>query len=546
MHADTSPPPLTAADAGRPWQTLAVLAGLLAVEACLGGWLFGPWLLAIPGKRWVGFALLGIVGALWAHIDKHRSEYASVRLSWPLIAGQIVSFAAACGGLAWMAADPRSLPEDGILPLSVAVMTVPLSWALAALAPNLTRAWQLLGSAALCAAFVVAAWAAGDLTSSFWEVSGGATMQLVESLLTPLADGPVIRPEPFVIGTDSFQVRIAPSCSGFHGIGLMTALLAGSLWWFRSMYRFPQSFLLLPLGVILMWLANAVRITALILVGIWISPSIAVDGFHSVAGWIGFLVVGLGIIWAASRSTFFTLTGEAAADGARLQQSLQQSLQVTRTLSDGNIPATTCLLPFLVLTGVTMLTQAFTSGFDLLYPLRVIAVAGVLWYLRGTLRWQDCRISLLPVGIGIVCFVVWMLLAPAPTESTPLAAVRDPLQLPQPWATLWLLFRVAGSTITVPIAEELFFRGFVTRRCIAEDVDSVPMGQFSWFSCAVSSVAFGLLHGDAWLAGIVAGLFFAAALSWRRRLVDAVVAHATTNALLSAYVIVTRSWSAWG
>jgi CAAX prenyl protease-like protein len=214
---------------------------------------------------------------------------------------------------------------------------------------------------------------------------------------------------------------------------------------------------------------------------------------------------------------------------------------MTRTASDGNVPAATCLLPFLVLTGVTMLTQAFTSGFDLFYPLRVIAVAGVLWYLRGTLRWQDRRISLLPVGIGIVSFVVWMLLAPAPTESAALVAVRDPAQLPQPWATLWLLFRVAGSTITVPIAEELFFRGFVTRRCIAEDVDSVPMGQFSWFSCAVSSVAFGLLHGDAWLAGIVAGLFFAAMLYWRRRLVDAVVAHATTNALLSAYVIVTRS-----
>ena len=546
MHADTNPPPLTAADAGRPWHTLAVLAGIVAVEACLGGWLFGPWLLEIPGKRWVGFALLGIIGALWAHIDAHRSEYATVRLSWPLIAGQIVSFAAACGGLTWMAADPRSLGTDAALPLSVAVMTVPLSWALAALAPNATRAWQLLGSAALCAAFVVAAWATGDLTSSFWEVSGGATMRLVESLLTPLADGPVIRPEPFVIGTNRFQVKIAPACSGFHGIGLMTALLVGALWWFRRMYRFPQSFLLLPLGVVLMWLANAVRITALILVGIWISPSIAVDGFHSVAGWIGFLVVGLGIIWTASRSAFFTLPGEAAADGTCSGQSLQQSLQVTRTLGDGNIPATTCLLPFLVLTGVTMLTQAFTSGFDLLYPLRVITVAGVLWYLRGTVRWQDCRISLLPVGIGIVSFVVWMLLAPAPTESAALAAVRDPLQLPQPWATLWLLFRVAGSTITVPIAEELFFRGFVTRRCIAEDVDSVPIGQFTWFSCAVSSVAFGLLHGDAWLAGIVAGLFFAAALSWRRRLVDAVVAHATTNALLSAYVIVTRSWSQWG
>jgi hypothetical protein len=41
-------------------------------------------------------------------------------------------------------------------------------------------------------------------------------------------------------------------------------------------------------------------------------------------------------------------------------------------------------------------------------------------------------------------------------------------------------------------------------------------------------------------------MMFAVALYSRRRLVDAVVAHATTNALLSAYVIATRSWSQWG
>jgi membrane protease YdiL (CAAX protease family) len=53
-------------------------------------------------------------------------------------------------------------------------------------------------------------------------------------------------------------------------------------------------------------------------------------------------------------------------------------------------------------------------------------------------------------------------------------------------------------------------------------------------------------HGSAWLAGSVAGAFFAVALYRRRRLVDAVVAHATTNALLTAYVIATGSWSSWG
>jgi membrane protease YdiL (CAAX protease family) len=53
-----------------------------------------------------------------------------------------------------------------------------------------------------------------------------------------------------------------------------------------------------------------------------------------------------------------------------------------------------------------------------------------------------------------------------------------------------------------------------------------------------------LLHGR-WLAGTVAGLLFAAALYRRGRLMDAVVAHATANALITAYVLTTGQWSIW-
>ncbi|MFM7205596.1 MAG: type II CAAX prenyl endopeptidase Rce1 family protein [Planctomycetaceae bacterium] len=68
----------------------------------------------------------------------------------------------------------------------------------------------------------------------------------------------------------------------------------------------------------------------------------------------------------------------------------------------------------------------------------------------------------------------------------------------------------------------------------------------TWLAFAVSSVAFGVLHGQAWLAGIVTGMLFVVALAWRGRLADAVVAHATANALLSGYVIATGSWAQWG
>jgi len=302
----------------------------------------------------------------------------------------------------------------------------------------------------------------------------------------------------------------------------------------------------------LMWLANVVRITALILVGIWISPDIAVDGFHSVAGWIAFLSVGLGLIWGASQMRFFTQTDGLLPSTVASTRSLPVPA-TTAIPADGcdplpsHLSSATCLLPFLALTAVTMLTQAFTSGFDVLYPVRVVATAAVLWYLRHDLPWRTCRIAPEAVAIGAVAFAIWMLLTPgAAAASAAATASQDPAQLVQPWRTIWLLFRLAGSTITVPIAEELFFRGFVARRCMSADADSVPIGQFSWFSFLVSSVSFGLLHGDAWLAGVVVGMLFAMAVYRRRRLFDAVVAHATTNALLSGYVIATGSWPQWG
>jgi CAAX prenyl protease-like protein len=201
-----------------------------------------------------------------------------------------------------------------------------------------------------------------------------------------------------------------------------------------------------------------------------------------------------------------------------------------------------CILPFLALMATTILTRAFTAGFDLLYPLRVVAVAAVLWRLRGDLPWQSFRIRPTAVAIGAATFAVWMALAPVADAGTG----DDPNVLGWPWSAAWLVVRVVGATVTVPIAEELFFRGFVIRRCIGPDVDAVPVGAFTWLSFLLSSVAFGVLHGDAWVAGTLAGMLFALALYTRRSLDDAVVAHATTNALLSGYVVATGSWSQWG
>ncbi len=51
-----------------------------------------------------------------------------------------------------------------------------------------------------------------------------------------------------MVGTDSFAVEIAPQCSGHEGIGLVWAVLGACIWFFRRQLRFPQAWLLPPLG----------------------------------------------------------------------------------------------------------------------------------------------------------------------------------------------------------------------------------------------------------------------------------------------------------
>jgi CAAX prenyl protease-like protein len=117
-------------------------------------------------------------------------------------------------------------------------------------------------------------------------------------------------------------------------------------------------------------------------------------------------------------------------------------------------------------------------------------------------------------------------------------------ELPYWAAVIWIFFRVAGSVIAVPLAEELAFRGYLIRKLIDRDFENIPLNRFTWLSFLLSSVLFGLLH-DRWLAGIIAGMLFALALYRRGQLGDAVVAHVTANALIAAYVLVYSKWALW-
>jgi exosortase E/protease (VPEID-CTERM system) len=412
-----------------------------------------------------------------------------------------------------------------------AAVAAPMLWLLALAPPRYWGAlarqerWGLV-LAALAGAAVAAS---ARVTQALWVPLTGATFWLVEGLLGILYFPIVSVPSRQTLGTPEFWVTISPECSGYEGIALILLFLALYFWLFRRALRFPHALLLLPVGVLAMWLTNVLRITLLIAVGTSVSKKVALGGFHSQAGWLFFLSVSLGLMAAGHRIRLF-------ATRARPQPEAPSP-------PAGATDAAALLVPALVLLASIIVTSAASSGFDRWYPLRVVATAAALWHFRETYRRLDWQWTWQSTAIGGAVFVLWLALE-TPSVAHGAGIESGLAQLSRGAAGLWLGCRVLGSTITVPLAEELAFRGYLIRRLVSPAFETVRLGHFTWLSFAGSSVAFGLLHGR-WVAGTLAGMAYAAALYRRGQIGEAVYAHMTTNALIAAYVLCVGRWSLW-
>ena len=402
-------------------------------------------------------------------------------------------------------------------------LAVALTW-LFALAP--AAAWRtLVGSertaigASLVAA--VAVWLFGLVTQTFWRPLAEATLFVAQGLVGAVYPNVDYDPVKGTIGTPSLLLEIAPQCSGYEGIALVTVFVSLYLWLFRDRMRFPHALWLLPAGWIAMWLANVARIAALVMVGTSISPDIATRGFHSQAGWIAFTAIALALIALSHRLGLVTTDPAPSARHA-------------------DSPAPALLVPLIAMLAGSMVAAAFSSGFDTLYPLGVVATAVALWAYRRHYRAFEFAVSPVAIGIGFAVFGLWMLLT-GPQAAGPAKALPE---MPAALAALWIAFRVVGSVITVPIAEELAFRGYLLRKFVASDFEHVPPRRFTVLSFVGSSVLFGLMH-QGWIAGALAGAGFAFAVYYRGRLWDAVVALVTANALIAIAVLGFGRWDLW-
>jgi exosortase E/protease (VPEID-CTERM system) len=542
-----------------PYARLFGLAGLLIAELVVLMTRFSVESLEATGQRWwadtlwrwkivlpplaIAMSTAGVLlggDRLRAEWRRVSTELAAPHRAWPYLVAHLASFAVFARLTVFLLegdfATSTAKPFWVALWLALAAATA-IFWAASLCAPALLAAvaWRARGLVAVGVIVGFMAWVAGLITEGFWDPLQQATMNLVAAMVHLIASDAVFVPDQLAVGTQRFWVQIASVCAGYEGIGLIWVFLSAYLVMYRDRLRFPHALLLIPIGTVAVWIANAIRLTALIAIGTWISPDIAMGGFHAYSGSILFCGVAIGLVWGARRTSIFdaVTAGDDGSDTAATEASRH------------NVTAA-YLIPFLAIVATQMVAGAASTGagFDVLYPARVVTAGAALVYFRRVYRDIRWTCSWEAVGVGVFVFVLWMALEPSPDPAKQ-AAFADALHaLPPAVLALWLTARVVGSVVTVPIAEELAFRGYLHRRLIDAGFERVPLRTFTWTAFLVSSLLFGVMHGR-WLAGTLAGMCYALVLYRRGELGDAIGAHAITNALIAIYVLATGHWLLW-
>jgi exosortase E/protease (VPEID-CTERM system) len=380
----------------------------------------------------------------------------------------------------------------------------------------------------LGAALGVGAVVVGSRIAAGWllvEPLTRATLHFAYAIVRLAVPSATLDPEADVLGNELFLVHVTKYCSGYEGIGLFSVFFAVFLGLARDRLRFPRVLWLLPVGALVAWTLNGIRIASLVILGAIGYPDIAMGGFHTHAGWPLICVTALGAAALSLRSPAFARAPVASK-------------------GEFENPALPWLLPVVVSIGAALVLGSFVAEPQLVTPFGTLLGAWVVWHHRasyGPMSHDDgARSSRLGIalGLGALGALAWVLCAPlhdaGVLEEVPFAWQAE---LSLPLVLAWWCLRLTAALVVAPLVEELAFRGYLTRVLVDWRFERLPVGTMTVASLLMSSVVFGLLHDNV-TGGIACGLCYGLALRARGRLLDAVVAHGVTNALLWA-------WAAW-
>jgi CAAX prenyl protease-like protein len=188
----------------------------------------------------------------------------------------------------------------------------------------------------------------------------------------------------------------------------------------------------------------------------------------------------------------------------------------------------------------------------------VMAIAiGLFW--RYYLRSFPLRFDHWGVVTGLVGGVLWIGLCQLGIESALLGLLSLPEQLlgardgVNPFETypesadrmVFLASRFALLVITVPIAEELFLRGFFMRMMDAVDWEKLPLKDIGTSGLVAGTVYGMATHPSEFIAAAAWFSLVTLLMVKTNKFWNCVVAHAVTNLMVGIYAMSTGTWSLW-
>lgn len=190
------------------------------------------------------------------------------------------------------------------------------------------------------------------------------------------------------------------------------------------------------------------------------------------------------------------------------------------------------------------------------YCLKVLVVLALLWHFhRAWPRWNSRGLGW-GLALGVLGVVVWLALDRLQLAIPGLAGLVESVMGSRegfnPFAqhgvnlhsVSFVLIRLLGLALVVPVMEEIFWRGFLARYLINDNFTQVPQGQFTPQSFAIVTAAFVAVHPE-----LLAATAWGALVNWLYHKTGnvwaCVVMHAVTNLLLGIWILSTGAWRLW-
>jgi len=222
-------------------------------------------------------------------------------------------------------------------------------------------------------------------------------------------------------------------------------------------------------------------------------------------------------------------------------------VRLLKKISNGS-PAIVRVAPFLIFLALTVCQGKFGAASAYwFYFAKTIIGAWLVWEMKPLVAEMRWSVSWEALAVGVGIFAVWVGLDPFYPHLLKSGAAWNPNEtLGEHSALAWLMIgtRIIGSTFIVPPLEEVFYRSFLQRYIANQNFLSVPLDRFFPLPFFATAVVFGLSHNE-WLAGILCGAAYQWLVIRKNRLGDAMTAHAITNFLLGAWVILRGAWHFW-